>query len=131
MGNLRDYKRDFERLVDEVSRLSEYFLASFFIGELKEDTRLDVKMFFPTIGLAQLLEEKESSKMTSYNLPPIKPLTEPTPCFESSAPLPLIKRLTPIEPLKQWNVSRSSCAITVTKSWVVDHLCVCVCVILL
>jgi hypothetical protein len=44
-GSIREYQTEFERLATQVFGLSEPFLISCFIGGLKEEIRLNVKMF--------------------------------------------------------------------------------------
>jgi len=56
-GSIREYQTKFERLATQVSSLSKPFLISCFVGGLKEEIRLNVKMFRPNsltsaIGLA-------------------------------------------------------------------------------
>lgn len=63
VGSIREYQTEFEKLATQVSGLSEQFLINCFIGGLKEEIRLNVKMFRPTslsstIGLARLQEER-------------------------------------------------------------------------
>jgi hypothetical protein len=47
-GSIREYQTELEKLVTQVSGLSEPFLISCFIGGLKEEIHLNVKMFRPT-----------------------------------------------------------------------------------
>jgi hypothetical protein len=95
-GSIRECQTEFEKLATQVSSLSEPFLISCFIRGLKEEIRLNVKMFRPTsltaaIGLAWLHEEKQTRKPQPKNS--TKLTTNPV--VPAVQKIPPVKRLNP------------------------------------
>lgn len=128
-GNLREYQKEFERLANQVPRLGESFLISCFIGGLKEEIRLNVKMFRPTtltsaIGLARLQEEHQTHRRSLHRNPAkpplgttVTPTTSPT---TAATPLPPVKRLTPAEAAER---RRKHLCYNCDERWVAGHKC--------
>ena len=64
-GTVREYQTQFERLAARVRQWPQRALVRSYVGELKEEIRAEVKLFWPTTllhtaSLVQLLEEKLS-----------------------------------------------------------------------
>lgn len=98
-GSLRDYQKEFEKLSNHVTGLPESFLVSWLIGGLKDEIRVEVKMFKPTslmaaIGLARLEEEWTSIKKQPSKSIFAKPASATIPPVVTPQP---IKRISPEE----------------------------------
>jgi hypothetical protein len=120
VGSIREYQTEFEKLATQVSGLSEPFLISCFISGLKEDLRLNVKMFRPTsltstIGLARLQEERQNRKPPPKH--PIKPTHSVAPAVPKNPP---VKRLTPTEATER---RRKNLCYNCDERWEAGHRC--------
>ena len=66
-GTVREYQTQFERLVARIRQWPQQALVGSYVGGLKEEIHVEVKLFRPTTllhaaSLAQLLEEKLSKQ---------------------------------------------------------------------
>lgn len=64
---MEQYQSQLEVLANRIEGLTESFMASYFLGGLKEDIRLIVKIFKPSnlseaFGLARIQEEKGTQR---------------------------------------------------------------------
>jgi hypothetical protein len=125
VGSIREYQTEFEKLATQVSGLSEPFLISCFIGGLKEEICLNVKMFRPNsltsaIGLARLQEERQNHHEPLSKIAD-KPTTEPAiPATPAAQKLPPVKRLTPAEAAER---RRKQLCYNCDERWEAGHKC--------
>ena len=99
-GNIREYQMQFERLAAYVRQWPQRALVESYVGGLKEEIRLEVKLFRPTtllhaISLAQLQEDKlQGMRCTIFTPTPTK-FSQPQP---SSYKPSLLPTPTPVKP---------------------------------
>lgn len=66
MTTIKEYQNQFKKLANHIEGLDNAFFTSCFINGLKEEIKLEVKMFNPktmmdAIALAKLIEDKANA----------------------------------------------------------------------